>query len=161
MAIFGSNRDFSFINRINKELIQDIIDTPVAFYKIKKDEIKTNVYDENTNPRSYYDPVLVFCLIDREIKSFKTEEFGVDYDENTVFAFIKDELMNKNIYVETGDIIEYDGNFYEITPVNENQYFMGKKTSTWFGNKGYGDSLSIICDGHIINREKIENNRNY
>lgn len=160
MALFGSNRDFSFFKKINTELIEDIIDTPVAYYKIVVESIDTNVYDENINNRNYNDPVLVPALIGRDERSYKTEEFGVDYDENISIAFFKQHLVDKNIYVQHGDIIEYDSKMYEITPINENQYFMGKKTSTWFGD-GHGDSVSIVCEGHIINQELINNNRNY
>jgi hypothetical protein len=160
MALFGSDRDFSFFKKINNELVTDIIDTSVAFYKIIKSSIDSNVYDENINIRNYNNPVLISAIIDRDPKNYKSEEFGVDYDENIKIAFFKPHLEEKNIYIEIGDIIEYDNKYYELIPIQENQYFMGKKSSTWFG-EGHGDSVSIICDAHIINREMVENNRNY
>lgn len=159
MALFGSNRDFDFFRKINNELIEDIIDTPVALYKIVEQDIEENVYDENVNPRTYNDPVLIPALVTKDEKDYSAEEFGTDYTENLTVAFFKDHLVDRNIYVETGDIVEYDNNFYEISPIQENQYFMGKKTSTWFG-EGHGDSVSIICEAHIINKEKIKNNKN-
>lgn len=159
MALFGTNRDFDLFKKINNELLEDIIDTPVALYKIIKQTVEGNVYDENVNPRVYNDPVLVPALVSREEKNYTSEEFGTDYTENIRIAFFKEHLVSRNLYIESGDVVEYDNVYYEITPIQENQYFMGKKSSTWFGT-GHGDSISIICEGHIINKEKIRNNEN-
>ena len=44
MALFGGSRDISLFNTVSKELINDIIQTEVAYYKFALDQTKTNVY---------------------------------------------------------------------------------------------------------------------
>ena len=39
MALFGSARDASLVRSINRELINDFIDTEIAFYKLSLDDI--------------------------------------------------------------------------------------------------------------------------
>ena len=47
MALFGSARDASLIRSINQELINDFIDTEIAFYKLSLPDSQANMYDES------------------------------------------------------------------------------------------------------------------
>ena len=40
MALFGGQRDMALFSKINKELITDIIDTEVYYYKIIVEDMK-------------------------------------------------------------------------------------------------------------------------
>jgi hypothetical protein len=43
-ALFGGSRDAVYSEHLNKELINDIIDTEVYYYKIVLDETKVNIW---------------------------------------------------------------------------------------------------------------------
>ena len=58
MAVFGSERDASLIKRLNRELINEIIDIEIAFYKLSLDDTEANMYDESDN-KVYYSPVRI------------------------------------------------------------------------------------------------------
>ena len=47
MALFGSARDASLVRSINRELINEFIDTEVAFYKLSLEDTRSNIYDES------------------------------------------------------------------------------------------------------------------
>ena len=44
--LFGSNRDFDLLVNINRELLKDIVEQEVLYYKIALDEININIYDK-------------------------------------------------------------------------------------------------------------------
>ena len=105
MALFGGQRDMSLFRNLNKELINDIIDTEVYYYKIILDETKVNMYGEGKD-KSYYAPIKVPCIIERTDNTAVYEDFGSDYTREVDFRFLRDTLVEKNIYAEIGDVIE-------------------------------------------------------
>ena len=46
MALFGRKRDVHLFHTINKELLKDIIQTEVAYYKFALEQTTVNVYGE-------------------------------------------------------------------------------------------------------------------
>ena len=54
-------------------------------------------------------------LIDRSDEEYAENEEGIQFNQPINFYFLRDDLKDKNIIVEGGDIIEYDGEFYEIS----------------------------------------------
>jgi len=155
--LWGSDRDVSFIKKINEELITDVIDTEVAVYKLIVGQSGKNVYDESGGKnKSYYYPIKISCLIKRDVQQFESDEFGVNYKAAGRFAFLRDTLVEKSLYVEVGDIIEWDNEFHEIDTVEENKYFVGKNTETDLGGNTHGYNVSLICDTHLTNRERLQ-----
>ena len=56
MALFGGSRDISLFHNLNKELINDIIQTEVAYYKFALEQTKINVYGEAPG-KQYFEPL--------------------------------------------------------------------------------------------------------
>ena len=63
MALFGSSRDVSFVRRLNRELMGNIISQECAFYKYKLAETKINIYGEASTGRIFEGPILLNALI--------------------------------------------------------------------------------------------------
>ena len=110
MAIFGSSRDASLIKSINRELINDFIDVEIAFYKLSLDATKANMYDES-DTKVYYNPMRINCLALKEEKSYIGDDNGYDSTRTGEFSFLRDDLKDKNIIIEEGDILEYDNEY--------------------------------------------------
>ena len=96
-----------YLEKVNKELINDIIDTEVYYYKLVIDETSVNVYGEGKN-KSYYSPVKLPCIIDRADEAQVFDEFGTDYTRIVSFFFLRDTLVDSNLYPQIGDVIEWD-----------------------------------------------------
>ena len=62
MALFGGSRDISLFHNLNSELLKDIIQEDVAYYKFALNQTTSNVYGESVS-KVYYEPLLVSCLI--------------------------------------------------------------------------------------------------
>ena len=181
MALYGSQRDFSLIRHINRELIGDIISQECAYYKFKIEETKTNLYGEAAGAKYYYPPVLLNCLIDHQPQSYPDDEFGVRYYRNVDFKFLRDDLLQRNLDFnenydqgdyfgadlepEVGDIIFYYGGYYEVDDVIDNQLFVGKDPRYTYGGESnpinpglenFGSDLSIICKTHYQPADKVQ-----
>lgn len=163
MSIFGSRKDYNLFRGISRELISDVIEQVVGYYKIALESTPANIYGESTN-KTYNDPVKMNCLITRGDQVVSSNEFGQDVDRNASFAFIKDDLKDAGFVAEVGDIIFWQGDYYEVDTVRENQLFFGKDDDyddiESYHSK-YGGSISIICDAHLtrVDRLGIEETR--
>ena len=93
MALFGGSRDISLFNQVNGELIKDIIQTEVAYYKFALEQTTSNVYGESMG-KNYYEPMKIACLIDRSDQAWTSNEFGSDINQSVGFQFLKNELKN-------------------------------------------------------------------
>lgn len=104
MPLFGGARDISLFRTMNKELINDIIQTEIGYYKFVLPDSRTNVYGESEN-KVYYEPLLVSCLITKEDQIWNEKEFGPDLTQQMTFAFLKADMVEKDLVPEIGDIV--------------------------------------------------------
>jgi hypothetical protein len=147
MALFGGMRDAKFLASINSELLNAIIDTEIEFYKLIVERSNSNIYGES-DAKSYYDSILIPCLITKENKTATMDDYGHTYTRTAQFAITRDILEQADFYPEVGDIILWDNEYYEIDNVDANQYFTGKNPETWPNGSQHGYSVSVLCDAH-------------
>lgn len=172
MSLFGEARDISLFRHINRELINNIIEQQVGYYKIVLDRTNSNMYGEANGTKIYNDPVLINCLVDRGDQNTDTDEFGPDVNRTVSFRFLRDDLAGNslstelnndakgftyNIVPEVGDVILWNNDYYEVDGIIENQYFMGKYPEYSYSsdNDNFGTSLSIILSTHYMRPEKL------
>ena len=159
MALFGSARDASLIRSINRELINKYIDTEVGFYKLNLEATRTNVYDESDN-KIYYSVMKMNSLVLRDSRTRTLDEYGGDSTRTVTFGFLRDDLRDKNIVMEVGDIIEFDGEYHEIDNVSSSEYWGGKNPSRDLGftlgeRDEFGYSVSIVCETHVTRKSSL------
>lgn len=147
MAIFGGIRDARFLAAVNSELINAIIDTEIEFFKLVVESSASNIYGESTK-KSYYNSILIPCLITKESKTAAMDDYGHSYTRTAQFAISRDILERATFYPEVGDIVFWDNEYYELDNVDANQYFVGKNPETWPNGANHGYSVSVICDAH-------------
>lgn len=176
MALFGSERDAQLVKRINRELINEIIDIEIAFYKLSLDDTQANQYDESDS-KVYYSPVRLNCLVTKDEKSYTGDDNGYDSTRTATFAFYRPDLKDKNLIIEEGDTIEYDNEFYEVDGVGASQYWTGRNPDTdlgvqlgdlgdfhkkfndadqsVFNNNEFGQSIAISVTAHVTRRNRL------
>lgn len=157
--LYGSGRDASFLRSINKELINRVIDTEIEYYKLSLNDTRTNLYSEAPN-KTYFNPVRVNCIIQKDDKEVSSDASGYDFNRTAIFAFLRDTLVDLNIYAQEGDIIKWDTEYFEVDKVGSNQYWGGRNPATLLGvTTGevaeHGYNIAIICDAHLSRISKV------
>jgi hypothetical protein len=156
MALFGGSRDISLFNTISKELINDIIQTEIAYYKFTLEHTKVNVYGEAPQ-KNYYEPIKIASLIDRSDQTWTSDEFGPDVNQNITFTFLRKEFINLNLFSDVGDLILFRNNFYEVDGRIENQLAFGKDPDYALSTEtsDFGGNFSISLSTHLSRVEKL------
>jgi hypothetical protein len=156
MALFGGSRDISLFRHINKELINNIIQQSVGYYKISLDKTSSNLYGESLI-KTYNDPVLVNCLIERTPPTWTETEFGADITQDITVRFLRDILVDIQLVPEVGDVVLWQEDYYEIDGTVENQLVVGKDPSYSYSSDtaDFGSSISIIVTAKFIRPEKL------
>ena len=156
MALFGGSRDISLFHNLNSELLKDIIQTEIAYYKFALEQTKVNVYGEAPG-KNYFEPLKIACLIDRQDQSWSSDDFGSDINQEVNFRFLKNELKNINLIPEVGDLLLFRNNFYEVDSKTENQLILGRDPDYAISTEttNHGDSFSVLLNTHISRVEKL------
>ena len=156
MSLFGGSRDISLFNTLSKELINDIIQSEVGYYKFALEKTTSNVYGESQG-KVYYEPVRIACLMKREDQSWSSDDFGSDVNQTLNFRFLKEELKDINLVPEVGDILLFRNNFHEVDSKIENQLILSKDPDYAIstGTTDFGNSHSIILNTHISGIERL------
>ena len=156
MALFGGARDISLFNNLNQELLKDLIQTEIAYYKFVLNQTKVNVYGEAPG-KNYYEPMKISCLITRNDQTWSSDDFGSDVNQTHSFGFLKNELKEINLFPEIGDIILFRNNFFEVDERVENQLILGrdKDYAMSVETADFGESFSIIINTHISRVDKL------
>jgi hypothetical protein len=156
MALFGGSRDISLFRHINKELINNIIQQSVGYYKIALDKTESNLYGESLI-KTYNDPILINCLIERTPPTWTETEFGSDITQDITVRFLRDILVDVQLVPEVGDVVLWQEDYYEIDGTIENQLVVGKDPSYSYSSDttDFGSSISIIVTAKFIRPEKL------
>ena len=172
MALFGSARDISFFRKVNRELLNEIIDTRCDIFKHSIFDSKENLYGEALS-KVFKAGVRVAGLIEKGAKEWSSDEIGSDYSRTITYSFLRDDLasleigstqntLNPNanaqdadIYLEIGDVIFWDGKYCEVDTVASGQYLFGKNPATDHNAGTHGASWSVIAETHQMRKSKI------
>lgn len=162
MALFGSSRDASFIRKLNRELMGNIISQQCAFYKYRLKETVINMYGESSGGKFFEEPVLLNALITVGDNTSPTSELGVNFDWPVSFAFLRDDLVDANVHPEVGDIILYQESYWEVDNTNITQFFAGKDPEYPYepnplnpGLANFGYNVSVTCECHYVPADRV------
>lgn len=145
MPRFVTERDYQFFQHINKEIIIDVVDVPITLYKIILDNVSVNIYGEATS-KARYKGIQLHGLVKYPKMDANMEEFGYDVNQQGVeFRFQRKMLQDVEVYPETGDVLGYNNNFYEIDNIQESQLIAGNPLF----------NQSIICVAHLARRSAL------
>ena len=152
MPLFNSPRDSGFLKSINKEIVQKIISMEVALYKISIEETEVNIYGES-DKKIFYHPIRLYSVIRPNEKTSNNTMDVLDYQKSYKFSFIKQELEEKQVVVEEGDFIFYDGKYFEVDQVSNSKYWSGRNPNQALGitedeHTLYGYDYSIEAEAH-------------
>lgn len=154
--IFGSRSDLSLFTNINRELLRDVVEQEILYYKISLNGTTSNLYGESLE-KTFMIPSKLNCLITRGDQVVSVDDFGPDLNRAVSFAFLREDLLDIQVVPEIGDVVEWHNDFYLVDTVRENQLFLGKDNNynlTEYGSQ-FGGSISIITDCHLTRADLV------
>jgi|TARA_R100000081_G_scaffold91750_1_gene70751 hypothetical protein len=162
MAMFARSRDVSLVNKLNRELLGNVITQQASFYKYKLEETKVNLYGESAGEKFYDGPFIFNCLIDRDPQQYGETEEGIFFNQRINFYFFRQDLKDAQVEAEIGDIILYQEGYYGVHSTVNNQYWSGKNPTYPNEpnplNPGLGDfgaNISTLCECYYIPADKV------
>jgi hypothetical protein len=144
MPRFLTPRDFEFMQKINRELISEIIDNIVILYKAHPEATKTNIYGESSQ-KIRYTGIQLAAYIKYGDNTPRNEGYGYDTNQEVEFHFVRRLLEEVNVLPEEGDIIKFNDLYYEIHNTTDTQLI---------GNRPEF-STSIICKAHLTRKSNL------
>jgi len=158
MPKFFNAKDLDFIKTIAEEVVDYVVEQAVVLFKVSVGETKTNLYGESLG-KVWHAPATLMTIVDREPQNVVYEGFGADKSQLVEFRFNRQRLRTETLpklrdmngtlipadaiqnsqygYPEIGDVILFDGSYYEIDNVRTSQLIGGsteiynKETNTF------------------------------
>ena len=154
--LFGSNRDFDLLVGVSRELVKDIVEQEVLYYKLDLYGTESNIYGESLE-KMWQTALKLNCMITRGDQVITVDEFGPDLNREMSFAFIKQDLIDTSMFPEVGDVISWHEDYFMVDTVRENQFFLGRDKQYNLTNYGsnFGSSVSIVVDTHLTRIEDL------
>ena len=161
--IFGSKRDANLLTRIDRELVQRVVEQEILFYKVDVVSSEDDIYGEAPR-KAWFEPVRINCLVKRADQSWSEQDYGTDYDRPFEFRFIKADFEELGFRPDLGDIIEWHKIYYEVDGFKENQLFVGKDdqyrlhdgtNETVDRTNKFGKSISVVLKAHPTRYTKL------
>ncbi len=165
--MFTGVRDWSLMRNFNREVMGNIITQQCAIYQFKLEETKVNIYGEAAEEKYYDGPFLFNVLMDRGDQDFSLNNEGVQFDQSINFYFLRDDLVEKDVVPQVGDIILYEEGYYGVQSTIANQYWGGKNPEYPNndsdgtpnplnpGLEKFGNNVSILVSTYYIPADKV------
>ena len=137
---YFSPRDMRLVDSFNKELLFNMIQTEVVIYRIDPGSTDVNIYGEasSKSKKVYYRPQKTCAYVDRGELKTEPDDF-IDKKQTTVFKFLYSDLKTLNIYLQEGDLIDFNSRLFQIDEVSGQEQLLGGIPSK---------SFSIIANSH-------------
>lgn len=168
MALFGGQRDISLFRNMNREVLRRWIDISIDWYKINLGSTEVDIYGESDS-RTYYMPIRIHCWIERNDQEFVTDEMGTDVNQQLIFSFLRDDLVDIGTVPDVGDILNWNNKYWEVDTIISNQLIGGKSgelnkpDSTDVRNKvsEFGRDWSYQLQAHMSRLSRINTEQYY
>ena len=144
---FYSKKDIDTFDKFNKELVGNlstgkdgIINQPVIIYKVSVYDTEVNMYGETSEGKVYNPGVQLTALVEADDQTTTTDEFGPDLQQNALFSFVRQSLVDVSYVIEIGDVVEWNSGYWEISSISENQ-LVGGQTDY---------NHSVVCNSFLV-----------
>lgn len=123
---FVTTKERTFIENINKELLQKVVGQEVVYYAISREHtVAHELYRESVD-KVWFSPVRVNARVSFDNTGVDSTMFTLDSKYNLSVMFLNKELEERNLKPRDGDFIEYGKIVYEITSVTRPQLIFGQ-----------------------------------
>ena len=122
---FTPQKEIDFFDKVNEELIDDLVGQAIDIYKVSLSETEENMYGEAASGKTFDRGYRVNCLIQFNEPETSLNEFGSDVNASIEIYFHRNSLKDSDFYPEIGDIIDWNQFYWELNSVTEPQLVSG------------------------------------
>ncbi len=123
---FITTRELKFIDSLNRELIQGVVQQNIIYYAISYEESRVHdVYDEAVL-KEFLKPVFVNARVEFNQDATKTGNGTLDSSYSLSVSIHSKELEERNLKPREGDFIEFGQIVFEVTSVAVAQPVFGQ-----------------------------------
>ena len=126
---FIPEKEIKLFDAFNEELIDDIVGQTVDIYKVSLSDVEANIYGEASSggEKMYDNGYQVNCLILFGEPQTQDLDSGIGADVNADIEmyFHRAALEESGFYPEIGDIVDWNGFYWEINGTTEPQLIGG------------------------------------
>jgi hypothetical protein len=124
--LFVGNKEITFFNSINKELIQRVIGQKVLYYSVSEEHTNSHrIYDEAIR-KTTFQPVEINALVLYNDPEQTVGKLSIDTIYNIEVYFHYHELDERNIVPREGDFVKFGDIIYEIQKLTKPQIVYGQ-----------------------------------
>lgn len=125
---FGPN-DIKTLQRMSKELVEQIIDTNVLYSKMNVSQTVQNFYGQSLH-KQFSVPVSLQAMIYHNPPTYLFD-YQVTQQQDVQFKFLQTTLQDHNIYPQIGDVIIWRNQLWQITTITNEQLLAGRTDLVW------------------------------
>ena len=112
---FITDKEFAFIEKINKELLQEFVGQEVIYYAISMEHTVSNdLYTESID-KVWFSPIRINARVEWDNSGVSTTSFTLDLQYSLIVDFHTQELTERNVKQKEGDLLEFGQVVFEIT----------------------------------------------
>ena len=136
--LFVGKKERDLVKQVNDELIERVIGQQIVYYAVSLDHSNFHDLYGEAIEKTFYTPVRVYALIEKEETATAFTNYGIDKVANITVHFHKRRLVeDQDLYVREGDFIQYDSQYYEIAELSQPRYL--------FGQDGHRFEIKATC----------------
>ena len=125
--LFAGKKERDLVKQVNDELIERVIGQTILYYPIDLEASDFHPLYGEAIKKTFLPPVRVYALIEKEETDTAYTNYGIDKISNITVFFHKRRLVeDQDLWVREGDFIQYDGQLYEISNLNQPRYLFGQ-----------------------------------
>lgn len=144
--IFFKSRDLYTLQRFSRQLVQDIMDVQVTYFKIDPSKMQHNVYGQSRGGRLTIDRAInIKCIVDHEPYQLDYNQI-LSYQRNVTFRFLDGTLKEHNLRPQIGDFIRWKNLFWQITRIGNSQHLGNRQEVEW----------SKSCQATVVSDSKVK-----
>ena len=144
---FTPQKEIDFFDKVNQELIDDLVGQTVDIYKISLSETEENLYGESTT-KTFDRGYRVNCLIQFNEPETTLDEFGSDTNTSIELYFHRTSLKDADFYPEIGDVVDWNQFYWELNSVTEPQLIAG--------HQGFKHQIKAVAHRSRLSSLQIE-----
>lgn len=123
---FITEKEIAFINKINRELIQDFVGQEIIYYAISEEHtVSHDLYRESID-KVWFSPVKINARVEYDNTVVEASNLTLDSKHELTVWFHNEELNDRNVSPKDGDFVEFSQIVFEITSVTTPELVFGQ-----------------------------------